>query len=326
MNGEIYTPSHWIVVKVASLYYLEHKSQKEIADMLSLSKTTVSRLLKQAEQERLVYTVFNETYAKLLAMSNTICQKYGLKDTQIVLADEKFIEYEELKKKVALEGARYIQRIIGNDDVLGVSWGRTVNYFINYLNPCLKKNPTFVSLHGPAVFGEVRIDLDETLRRLNMAFGKKLYAIPSYGIMPNKKSMQIAVNDRQLQTARQLFDHITISITGVGVWYPVQDSPIATALTPKAINELKKAQICADLCFRFIDINGNECDTPLKDQTVSIPIKDYKKIPTKVIVASGAYKAHAIHIILKAGLCDVLIIDSKLAEELLQSENYNYLI
>ena len=52
--------------------------------------------------------------------------------------DDSAMEPEMVKNLVALEGARYLQRVIKENDVLGVTWGSTVYQMINYLNPAQK--------------------------------------------------------------------------------------------------------------------------------------------------------------------------------------------
>jgi deoxyribonucleoside regulator len=71
-----------------------------------------------------------------------------------------------------------------------------------------------------------------------------------------------------------------------------------------------------DIMLRFIDKNGRECNTTIKDRTFSIDLNTYKKIPRKVIVASGKEKVHAIHALINGELLDVLIIDQLLAHGL----------
>ena len=79
------------------------------------------------------------------------------------------------------------------------------------------------------------------------------------------------------------------------------------------------------MTVRFIDINGNECNTSLKDRTLSINLEQFKKIPKKITIASGIQKAYAIIAAIKGGLIDTLIIDSRLGTELLKIWNMRIL-
>ena len=89
-------------------------------------------------------------------MAEKIRLKYNLEEVVIIasnpvleegIAPDSHIMRVEKRKKVALEAARYLQRIIQEKDVLGISWGRIVCDMLLYLNPS-HKYVTFVTLHG----------------------------------------------------------------------------------------------------------------------------------------------------------------------------------
>ena len=77
---------------------------------------------------------------------------------------------------------------------------------------------------------------------------------------------------------------------------------------------LKEHHVIGDVALRFLDKEGNECDTELKERTISISLEQFRKIPVKVTLASGEEKAHAVLAALKGGLIDVLIVDIDLVE------------
>lgn len=81
--------------------------------------------------------------------------------------------------------------------------------------------------------------------------------------------------------------------------------------------KLVNANVYGDIMLRFFDENGNECDTDLRDRTLSIELDAYKKIPTKILAVSGVHKAAALKAALVGKMADVLIIDEKLAAELI---------
>ena len=83
------------------------------------------------------------------------------------------------------------------------------------------------------------------------------------------------------------------------------------------IASLRGKDAYTDLSLRFIDKDGQECETSLKDRTLAIDLDVYRKIPCKVVMASGSQKAHSVLAVLKGNLADVLIIDYHLAEKLM---------
>lgn len=160
-----YNQSTSIILKAAYLYYMKSLSQNEIADKLQVSITTVSRLIKKAKDEKIIEFVIKDPYIECIHLEEELKETFGLKDVIIApdptsnpIENAEF-KIENRKKLVALEGARYLQRIIKKDDVLGISWGSTMYYLINYLNPCQKVDAKFVTLHGSISCCENELDV-----------------------------------------------------------------------------------------------------------------------------------------------------------------------
>lgn len=68
--------------------------------------------------------------------------------------------------------------------------------------------------------------------------------------------------------------------------------------------------------LRFFDGNGAECRSSLVDRTVAISFEKYRRIPRKIIAASGTSKAECVSAMIRGRLVDILIIDEWLARDL----------
>lgn len=325
MESKVYNQSNFLILKAAYLYYLEEKSQSEIAAMLNISVPTVSRLIKRAVKDKLVEFVIRDPYIECIKLEEQIKQAFDLKDVIIApsphLKDENKVESTENRKKlVALEGARYIQRIITENDVLGISWGKTMYHLIHYLNPCQKVNAAFVTLHGSVSSIESELDVRTLVSRIAMTFGGKNYSLLMEGLMSNAEIVNSIKQEKNVKRVFEIFDRITISVCGIGSFYPQVESALSKSeyLCGSELAKLKNKNVAADLALRFIDLDGNECDTDLKDRTLSIDLDKFKKIKTKITVAAGQSKAHAVLAALKGKLVDVLITDYTLGKKLLK--------
>lgn len=316
MKGEVFNQSTWVVLKAADLYYKQNKSQQEIADILQISKSTVSRLLKRAAKENILSFVIQEPYAECLDLKRKLKSKFGLKTVIVVPPTNDQIDDETVKQAVALEGARYVQRIITPEDILGIAWGGTMYYLIQYLNPCRKTEASFVTLHGSLSCYDYELDVRTLVSRIAMAFGGKHHSLISEGLMDTSQSIQMLLKEENIKKIFALFNKITIAVSGVGSFYPEATSPLSHLkyLKPKEFEELQKEVVYGDLMLRFFNQEGQECNTSLKDRTLAIDLEVYKRIPCKVIAASGVHKAHTIKAALKGGLIDVLIVDYLLAQ------------
>lgn len=328
MAVDMYDQSVFLVLKAAYLYYIENRSQNEIAKQLKISVTTVSRLLKKAKREKIVEFVIRDPYVECIHLEEALEKEFGLKDVVIAPGisndtedDIDWAEHEEnVKKLVALEGARYLQRIIKEKDVLGITWGSTIYHLINYLNPAQKVNATFVTLHGSIACCENDLDVRPLVTRMAKAFSGTNYSLLTEALMSSKHTADIIKQEKNIQKVYQKFDEINISITGTGSFYPEMKSILGKPefITSEELKELQEKNVVGDIALHFFDREGKECQTGLVDRMINIDFEKYKKIKTKITIASGKGKAYTILSALKGGLIDVLIIDYELGREILR--------
>lgn len=329
MRVEKYDQSTFLVLKAAYLYYIAEKPQNQIAGELGVSITTVSRLLKRAKDERIIEFVICDPYVECLKLEQEIKETFELKEVIIAPAIDFLDEEvetqtnpENVKKLVALEGARYLQRIIKENDVLGVTWGSTMYQLINYLNPAQKVDATFVTLHGSLTSCVNDWDVRTLVSRMAKAFSGKQYTLLTDTLMSSSNTANLLKQEKSIMQVYEMFDQINIAIMGVGSLYPKLGSILTTPefLDPKEVGALQKQGAVGDLALRFFDKHGKECETDLKDRTISMDFDRFKKIKTKIAIASDASKAHTLLYALRSRLIDVLIIDNQLGEAVIKLE------
>lgn len=321
MKGEVYNQSTWIALKAASYYFEQDKSLKEVAQLLNVSESTVSRLIHRAKNEKIVEFIIRNPYKLCLDLEQKLLAQYQLKEVIVTPAteDKDAADPEKDKKRVALEGARYLQRIITSRDILGIAWGGTMYYLIHYLNPCQRTDTIFLTLHGSLTCCDYELDVHNLVTRMSMAFGGNYYSLSSLGLFKDMASLDLIKNKDNVKQIFSLFQQLTISISGLGSFYPALDSPLSRLqyLQPSELALLQSKGVYGDMMLRFFDGNGKECDGDIKERTLAIDIQTYKKIPRKIVVVSGVQKAKTLQAALKGGLIDVLILDRKLAQAVL---------
>jgi len=327
MKVDKFDQSTFLVLKAAYLYYILEKQQNQIAEEMDVSITTVSRLLKRAKDERIIEFVIRDPYVECLKMGQKIKDVFGLREVVIAPAidfslgdDETAYDPESVKKLVALEGARYLQRIIKEKDVLGVTWGSTIYQLINYLNPAQKVDATFVTLHGSLAYCVNEWDVRTLVSRMAKAFSGCTYTLLTNTLMSSKKTVDMLKQEKNMMQVYEMFEKINIAVVGTGSLYPELSSILTRPeyLMPGEVELLQKKGAVGDIALRFFDKNGEECDTDLKERTISIDFKTFKKIKKKIMIASDVSKAHTLYYALCGGLIDVLIIDNRLGEAILK--------
>lgn len=319
MRGEVFNQSLCIMSRVAHQYYIEGKSRADISDSTGLSASTISRLLKRAREEGMIEIKMAEPFLTCNQMETHLAGQYGLRRVIVVPVEpETEDNVNKIKNQVALEGARYLQRIIKDGDILGMAWGGTMYNLIQYLNPCRKVDANIITMHGSIANCDSKLAVQALVKRAAMAFGGKHATISYPGLLKSADEIK-RMKEKNYKDMFSLFHKITISVCGVGSARPDRQSLLfkTNYLNQADLRELREKQVCCDLVLRFIDEEGKECDTTLRDRTLSIDLEVYKKIPCKIVTASGSFKDKAVTALLKGRLVDVLVIDSNMAEKLM---------
>ena len=110
------------MIRVVELYYLQNMTQQEIADTIGVSIPT---MLDDAKTQGLIEIKLNIAEDIDVKISNQIRKRLGIKEVIVVDTHEK--EEELILEKTARMAAEYLSGVIKDNDVIGISWGSTMN-------------------------------------------------------------------------------------------------------------------------------------------------------------------------------------------------------
>jgi DNA-binding transcriptional regulator LsrR (DeoR family) len=91
-------------------------------------------------------------------------------------------------------------------------------------------------------------------------------------------------------------------------------------LDPRVREQLVAADPAGDVCARFLDDDGRELDTPLRDQVLAVELEDLRRIPRVVGVLAGRTKGRGLRAAMRGGLLDVVVTDQSAAAAALRME------
>ena len=136
-----------LIVRIAWYYYIQKKTQKEIADMLGISRMRVIRLLEKAERENVVQISIHNDFRGRLKTEQDLIDIYRLDDAFVIPSDERHTS-ETLNDAVAKAAAMYIDEHFSDTPIINIGYGDTTGRFMNYFSQISKKKPTYISLTG----------------------------------------------------------------------------------------------------------------------------------------------------------------------------------
>lgn len=299
--------------EAAILYYEKKYTQNEIANIMNLSRQTVSKILNDAIKEKVVEIKIHNPEIACMELEKEICDKFGISNAVVCgvsSADESLCLLITVKSAV-----EHIYSLIekGNQKI-AISWGKTVEMLISEFCERNTLNNIVFPLFG-ATDQEKSYYLSNELAR---SFADKIGANVKYAWFPYRPD---SVDDWKLfkktsyyKKLYDLWNDIDIAIVGIG------NREIIRTFGENFGHEEKYASAIGDISTHFFDENGNILD--LYENTLCAEKDSLKRAKQTIAIACGKDKTDAIIGALKTGIIDTLITDEYTAKNILTAERY----
>ena len=309
-----------LIVKVASLYYKDQLNQEEIAKKLKVSKYQVNRILKKALDSGIVQITIIDPSTGVSNLEDQMEKRFELK--RAIVIENSGLSDVELKSKLGAAASDYLQEIIKDGDIIGVSWGTTVNEVINHLPSRINKEVQVVQITGGSHQLSVDLNCHDLTRRLAKRFEVEPHLLYAPALLDSKELYNLLMHEKSIRSTFDYFDKVTIALCGIGSIFPnIMSCIISTGeINDADFKGLKEKGAVGDIFSYFFDESGKICDTDLKDRIFSIPVDTLKKVPYSIGVAGGKIKAEAMLGALRGKFVNILITDDTAAKRMLELE------
>lgn len=304
-----------ITALVARRFYADGRTKKQIGDELGISRFKVARILEQAVRDGVVRIEIDVPPEVDLDLSQQVASRCGLRQALVVKDVDS--DQEATRRQVGRACAALLSQRLSEDDVLGVSWGRS----LHALTDVLPRLPaaTVVQMVGSVPSADLSLNSLELLRRLGESTGGAVHAlhVPMFVDSP-----EVAASLRStdyVAATLSTFSRITCALVGIGAWHR-HGSSLRSALPDRVVRELDDAGAVADICSTVLDANGEVVGgDAVPARSISITTEQLRVVPDVVALAGGADKAPAIAATVRAGLLHRLITDTSAATALLDA-------
>jgi DNA-binding transcriptional regulator LsrR (DeoR family) len=302
-------------IRAAWLYYNQGMTQKDVADKLGISRSTVIRLLDEAIKRSEVQIWINEGIDDFVSLGTALEKQYGI-DEVVIVPSAADGSAAATAKSVGLALGQFLSEAIPDGVNIGVGWGRTMTASLASFRPPRRERCKVISLLGGLVSVQQSNPLDYTWRFASQ-LGAECYMFPAPLIVDSVATKHALINDCGLKPLFDLAAQLDIAIVSCG-----DISPHATALSesflPKStIQELVAAGCVSDTMFNFIDENGQSVDHPLNELAMSINLDTLRKAKHIILASGGEQRAVAIRATIRRTGCNTLITDEAAARALI---------
>lgn len=307
-----------LIAKVARLYYERGIRQAEIAAQLDLSQATVSRLLKRAEEERIVRITVSVPHGAFTELEEELQTLYGLKEAIVV---ESGTDDEQILRDLGAAAAYYVETTLKSGETIGISsWSSTLVAMVDAMHPL----PRSVSTRVVQILGGVGNPTAEshathlTRRLASLTRGEATF-LTAPGITGSAEMARIYLDDPFVRPTIEQFAQVTLALVGIGT---VEPSKLLTSsgniFNADELALLRARGAVGDICLRFFDQAGAAVLTPLNERVIGMGLEQLQRVPRSVGIAGGRRKLQAIRGALSGRWINVLIIDRWTATALVE--------
>lgn len=305
------------LAEIASKYYDQNKSQKEIADEIGVTRSAVSRLLKEARKRGIVEIIVHYPYRTVPNLEMELITHFQLQSA-LVLSRENRSRQEMLTGLGAL-AARFFKGILKEDSLVAVSWGSALSEMLKVMQPVNYPNVNVVQLVGgmgyqrPSTIGPL---LAPTLASILGCSCRFLYA-PAY--TESEEARKAFMHERSIRETLDLACSADIAMVGIGSTVPeVNTAYQLGCITDNELADILAAGAVGNVCGVHYSIDGKVLEIDINRRVVGLDLQSLSKIPQAVGVSGGVQKAEGILGALRGHYVNVLITDESAARRILE--------
>lgn len=308
-----------MIVKAARLYYDQGRSQTEVAKELNLSRSNVSRILTQARERGIVEITIHDPDGpprRHPALEGALRSAFPLQQAHVVSAGR-----SSGIEAVSRQGASILGERVRHVRSVGISWGQTVQSLVECLDHMSLRPPPRVL---PLVGGNSALDQlesgDSVLRVLASRLGARPETLYAPAVLESATTAQSLRADTRVQAILSAAARAELAVVGIGST-GFHSSPHLLremALSPQEQAVFEAQEPVGDVCGRFVDIHGRPLGEPTSQRVLAVTVEELQRIPEVIGVAAGHEKAPGVIGVLRSGVVNTVVVDERLAQEILE--------
>lgn len=299
-------PKKSLIIRAVELYYQRGVGQNEVAKILGVSRSTVSRLLSEARDTGVVMIKVNTPIEKNIELSERLRTELGLLDAIVVPTE-----------KVAEAAAELLSSLVENKMTIGISWGRTLSEMLAEMSELDVEQIEVVQMVGSLGAGDPQIDGVDIARVLAEKLHGKYRYVHSPAVVESNEVKKVLLNQPQISETLDRASQATMMVLGIGSIEDTTSSLLRTGyLTEEERVTLLEQGVVGHLLARMIDINGNEIQS-FNDRVVGVPLHHLRKAKWTIGVCDDEIKASALLGAIRGKYINTLVVDEQSAREVL---------
>ncbi len=300
-----------LLAEVSRRFYLEGESKVDIGQDLGLSRFRVARMIDEARNRGIVRIEVIDTLSQNAAQALDLADHLGLKRVTLVKGSA---DVHEERNELGRATARLLVRLTKPEDVIGLSWGRTLLPMAKYLENL--PATTLVQLTG-AVGADLSTSPVEIISRILQTSDVKPMVLLAPLFAATPESALSFKQEPSVASVFEMYKKLDTAILSVGSWKP-SVTQLGQLFGEETVREIDDSGAVAELAGIFLSADGHYVDLSINARRLSVSVPELLRTPTVMAVAGGMAKIDAIRSVAQSGLIDTLVTTTEVGARLLE--------
>lgn len=310
------------VLAASSMYYLQDIKMETIAAHLHMSRSSVSRLLKEARATGVVEITLRPAPTRAPGVSSYIASTYGVEVYVVPVTDAATVA--DRLEQVAMATARMVTGLFDSEMILGVAWGTTLAAIARHLGRKPTRGSTIVQLNGAANNRTSGVEyVGNLISRFAEAFDATASLFPVPAFFDYAETRRAMWRERSIARVLEVQHRVDIALFSVGAVAGEVPSHVYSAgyLEKEDIDTLDAEGVVGDVCTVFLRADGTYEDLSLNERATGPTPAELRRVPRRVCAVAGDGKVLPLLAALRAGVITHLVIDEQTAARLVELDS-----
>ena len=305
-----------LLAQVASLYYDQNKSQQEIAKELSVSRSAISRFLTEARDRGIVEIIVHYPWRTCPELEQELISTFNLKAARVLLGQQK--TYEEMLQGLGTLAAQYLDNILRDGMIIGISWGSALYQMIRAMRTRNLPGVEIIQVIGATGAQVEPTDGPILAQLLSDRLGGFARYLHAPLIVDNEAARDALLQDRNIRETITRAKQADIMLVGIGTPDPELYSLLRAGYVNEAeTQDIRAAGVTGDICGHHYSLTGEWLDIEINHRAIGLSLDALTEIDRVIGVAGSSQKGAAILGALLGGYVNVLVTDDRAAQKVL---------
>jgi DNA-binding transcriptional regulator LsrR (DeoR family) len=305
------------LLSAARLYYLEGRSQQEVATLLDTSRSNVSRMLGEALRQGIVEIRIHDPAGRARDLETALRKKFGLQEVRV--AERGTGGADRLVEQVGTLAAQLLLQSLNDGVTIGMSWGHALQAMVWATASEHDHHAHVVQLVGGMSSISNEISGHELVRELAARLGSSYRFLHSPATFSTTAARNTMLAEPSVAQALEVARAAELAFVGIGTPSHGSSAAILSSLNLSAEEEKAfwAAEPVGDVAARYFTATGAPVRGAVEDQVLGVSLSELTEIPNVVGVASGRAKTPGVLGALRGHVIDSLVCDESLARSVL---------